>query len=81
TRTLPLGQVETFTYDDNGNVLTRTDFNGNTTTHTYDVLNRLTKKTFSDNSETPSPTPLPAKLPRRQTTEGLLALATTVLTA
>ena len=35
---------ETFTYDPNGNVLTKTDFNGNAITYAYDVMNRLTKK-------------------------------------
>src|SRR5271154_6962237 len=37
-----------YKYDSNGNVLTKTDARSITTTLTYDALNRLTKKTFSD---------------------------------
>jgi YD repeat-containing protein len=44
-RTLPLGQFETYAYDTNGNLQSRTDFNGHTTTYAYDNLNRLLSKT------------------------------------
>jgi RHS repeat-associated protein len=37
-----------YTYDSNGNVLTKTDARNITTTSTYDALNRLTKKSYSD---------------------------------
>jgi YD repeat-containing protein len=43
-RTLPLGQSETTTYDAAGNLLTKTDFNGKTTTYNYAQVHRLTKK-------------------------------------
>lgn len=36
---------EQYTYDDNGNVLTRRTRHGETLTFTYDALNRLTRKT------------------------------------
>ena len=39
---------DTYGYDANGNVLTRTDARNITTTSTYDALNRITKKTYSD---------------------------------
>jgi YD repeat-containing protein len=45
SRTLPLGQSESFIYDPVGNVATRTDFNGHTTTNAYDSLNRLLRRT------------------------------------
>ncbi len=50
-RILPLGQEESFTYDAAGNVLTHTDFNGNTITCEYDKNNRLKKKIFPDLTE------------------------------
>jgi YD repeat-containing protein len=36
---------ETYGYDNNGNMTSRTDFNNLTTTYGYDNLNRLTTKT------------------------------------
>jgi len=42
---------ETFTYDPNGNVVSKTDFNGDTTTYEYDQFNRLIKKRYPDGSE------------------------------
>lgn len=45
SRTLPLGQAESFTYDFVGNMAARTDFNGKTTTYAYDSLNRLLSRT------------------------------------
>lgn len=45
----PLGQVEQFNaYDDNGNLLKKTDRNGNVTTFTYDGLNRVLTKQVTD---------------------------------
>ncbi|HEY4355095.1 MAG TPA: hypothetical protein VGN16_05040 [Acidobacteriaceae bacterium] len=45
----------TYTYDDNGNVLTRTDARSVVTNYSYDALNRLLKKTYtSDSSNTPT---------------------------
>lgn len=37
-----------YSYDDNGNVHTRTDAAGVVTTYDYDGLNRLKSKTYSD---------------------------------
>ncbi len=49
--TLPLGMYETFTYDANGNMLTKTDFNGDTTTYVYSVCcGRLLTETYEDGS-------------------------------
>jgi len=39
---------KTFTYDCFGNKLTETDFNGNLTEYSYDVMNRLTGETVHD---------------------------------
>ncbi|MGH9396158.1 MAG: RHS repeat-associated core domain-containing protein [Terriglobia bacterium] len=44
----PESGAKAYTYDANGNVLTRTDARGITTTYKYDVLNRLTAKSYSD---------------------------------
>jgi YD repeat-containing protein len=44
-RKLPLGQTESYGYDANGNLASRTDFNNHTTTYNYDTLNRLLSKT------------------------------------
>ena len=45
-RIRPLGQQETFTYDANGNQVSHPDFNGQTTTFTYNAVNQLTAKTL-----------------------------------
>jgi RHS repeat-associated protein len=45
TMTYPLGSTETFTYDGNGNVLTRKTRAGDTIAFAYDGLNRPTSKT------------------------------------
>jgi RHS repeat-associated protein len=55
-RTLPLSNghnSETMTYDPNGSLLTKTDFNGDTITLSYDSNNRLQTKTFSRAGTTP----------------------------
>lgn len=41
------GQTTTFTYDLEGNKATRTDYNGNVTSYTYDELNRLTNISYT----------------------------------
>ena len=43
-RILPAGQFETYSYDTGGNLQNRTDFNGKTTTFTYDLMRRLLTK-------------------------------------
>jgi RHS repeat-associated protein len=48
TTTNPESGTITYTYDVDGNVLTKLDARGITTTFYYDALHRLTKKTFSD---------------------------------
>jgi RHS repeat-associated protein len=40
-----LGQTESYLYDNNGNLQSKTDFNGHTTTYVYDEMNRLRSKT------------------------------------
>jgi RHS repeat-associated protein len=40
--------ITTYTYDGNGNLLTRTDARGVTTTNVYDKLNRVTSRTYTD---------------------------------
>jgi YD repeat-containing protein len=37
--------TESYGYDANGNLASRTDFNNHTTTYSYDTLNRLLSKT------------------------------------
>ncbi len=44
-RTLPAGQFEQYSYDFEGNLSTRTDFNGKTTAFGYDNLNRQLNRT------------------------------------
>ena len=39
------GQSESYTYDDAGNLQTKIDFNGKTTTYADDTNNRLRSKT------------------------------------
>jgi len=51
TRTLPMGQVETFAYDANGNPISHTDFKGQVTTSDYDQHNRLIRQTYADGTE------------------------------
>jgi YD repeat-containing protein len=43
-------------YDGNGNVTTRTDTRGITTSYSYDALNRLTKKTYAGAGTAPAVT-------------------------
>ena len=51
SRTDPLGNIEQVTsYDGNGNLLTAIDRDSQLTTSTYDPLNRLSTRTFSDGS-------------------------------
>ena len=45
----PMGYVETYTYDIAGNMLSKTDRNGNKIQYTYDPANRLTKE-YSGNT-------------------------------
>jgi RHS repeat-associated protein len=44
-RILPLGQVETYAYSTDGNLQSKTDFNGKMTTFAYDNMRRLMAKT------------------------------------
>src|SRR5207302_3305483 len=39
-----LGQTEVYSYDNGGNLSSKTDFNGKTTTFSYDVMRRLLTK-------------------------------------
>ena len=41
---MPLGQSESCSYDPNGNLATKTDFNGKTTSYAYDGVNQLLSK-------------------------------------
>jgi len=50
SRTLPMGQTETFSYDSAGNRLSHTDFNGETTTYQHDSNGRLVRAFYSDGS-------------------------------
>lgn len=43
-----------YSYDNNGNLLTRTDARSITTTIAYDVLNRPTSKSYNDSPQTPT---------------------------
>jgi YD repeat-containing protein len=43
-----------YTYDANGNTKTRTDARGIVTNYTYDALNRLTGKTYPNDTATPA---------------------------
>ncbi|MCW5981048.1 MAG: RHS repeat protein [Bryobacteraceae bacterium] len=52
--TLPAGGVERYTYDPNGNLLTKKDTRGITTTHEYDALNRIVHTSYADD---PASTP------------------------
>lgn len=47
TGTLPSGTVQ-YTYDNDGNVHTKTDARGTTITYSYEPLNRVTGKTYTD---------------------------------
>lgn len=48
----PLGNTTSFTYDNNGNMLTKTDPGGHTTTYTYDNANNLLTETDPLNKTT-----------------------------
>ena len=50
TSTLPTSGVDRFTYDNNSNLLTRTDARGATVTTSYDHLNRPTSISYSDST-------------------------------
>jgi len=52
SRTLPLGQRESFTYDALGRRDAHTDFNGKTTRYAYDAQQRLSRIVFPDNAGT-----------------------------
>ncbi|MCK4251755.1 hypothetical protein KAX97_09915 [candidate division WOR-3 bacterium] len=43
--------ITQYTYENNGNLRTRTDANGNTTTYTYDYANRLQQMVYNGGSE------------------------------
>ena len=42
----------TYTYDDDGHMLTATDARGVVTTYQYDSLGRATQRSYSDNTST-----------------------------
>jgi len=48
SRTLPLGQTESFTYNEVGNRIRRIDFNGALSTFNYDVNNRQIRADYAD---------------------------------
>jgi RHS repeat-associated protein len=50
TRTDPLGRVEAYTYDPNGNLTQFTDRKGQVSAFQYDPLNRRTRATYADGS-------------------------------
>jgi RHS repeat-associated protein len=52
--TNPESGTVSYTYDNNGNLLTRTDARSITTTIAYDVLNRPTSKSYNDSPQTPT---------------------------
>ena len=43
-----MGQVETFTYNTDGTLATKTDFNGDTVSYVYDSEKRLTETHYPD---------------------------------
>lgn len=45
---LPMGQRNQTVYDKFGQIVSETDFNGDTINYTYDTLGRLNQKTFTD---------------------------------
>ena len=49
----PESGTVSYTYDNNGNLLTRADARSITTTIAYDVLNRPTSKSYNDSPQTP----------------------------
>ena len=51
--TNPESGTVSYTYDNNGNLLTRLDARNITTTLAYDALNRVTSKSYNDNPQTP----------------------------
>ncbi len=53
------GEVQ-YDYDNNGNVIERTDARGIVTTFTYDDLNRVTAKAYATPSPSPTASPTPA---------------------
>ncbi|MCV4860529.1 hypothetical protein OFB63_31250, partial [Escherichia coli] len=48
--TNPESGTFTYRYDPNGNLLTKTDARGISTTYTYDGLNRVTFRNYSDST-------------------------------
>jgi len=48
---LPDGKSESKGYDGAGNLISRTDFAGQTTTYDYDQNNRLTSRSYPDASQ------------------------------
>lgn len=48
--TFPSSFLESYSYDANGNMLSKKDRNGNTISYAYDFLNRLTQKTYPDST-------------------------------
>ena len=47
-----MGFSTQYEYDPNGNLISKLDANGNTTTYTYDKLNRLTNRSYTEGSDT-----------------------------
>lgn len=52
--TNPESGTISYTYDNNGNILSRLDSRSVTTTMIYDALNRLTSKSYNDTPQTPT---------------------------